>query len=124
MENELINSLADEIVIKLKDKINIQVEMKKFLNSQINVANKEKVLEQLYLFQLYSNAYTGIDPRGNRNSFGNVILVLSAKTNEEVVNRIEKLQETVEFMKNIEIHPLSTTKRKLEDKEKYKNVMF
>ena len=38
--------------------------------------------------------------------------------------KIEKLKEITEFMKNAEINPLSTFKRKLEDKEKYKNVIF
>ena len=44
---------------------------------------------------------------------------------ENLLNReIEKLKEITEFMKNAEINPLSTFKRKLEDKLKCKNIIF
>lgn len=125
MENELINALANEIINKLKGKIfSIEKDMMEFLQSQVSKDNKEKVLEQLYLFQLYSNAYIGPDPRGKNNMFTNAIAILNAKNDEDVSIKIEKLKEITEFMKNAEINPLSTFKRKLEDKEKYKNVIF
>ena len=54
----------------------------------------------------------------------NAILVLTAKNDENLLNEIEKLKEITEFMKNAETHPLSTIKRKLEDKGKYKGVIF
>ena len=37
---------------------------------------------------------------------------------------MEKLKQVVELLKNAELNPLSTIKTKLEDKEKYKNVIF
>ena len=53
MENELINVLANEIIEKLNGKIfNIEKDIEEFLQAQISKKNKEKVLEQLYLFQL------------------------------------------------------------------------
>ncbi|OKZ57608.1 MAG: hypothetical protein BHV99_01305 [Clostridium sp. 26_21] len=125
MENELINLLANEIVEKLKGKIfNIEKDMMEFLKSQVSRENKENVLEQLYLFQLYSNAYIGPDPRGKRNIFANAIDVLNAKNDEDVSIKIENLKEATKFMKIAETNPLSTFKRKLEDKEKCKNVIF
>ena len=125
MENELINTLANDIIEKLKGKIfSIEKDMIEFLQSQVNKKNKEKVLEQLYLFQLYSNAYIGPDPRGKSNMFANAITVLKAKNDEEVSIKIEKLKEITEFMKNAEINPLSTFKRELEDKLKCKNIIF
>ena len=125
MENEIINELANEVIEKLKDKIfNIEKEMVEFLKSQISEENKEKALEQLYLFQLYSDAYVGPDPRGKKSMYTNAILVLTAKNDENLLNEIEKLKEITEFMKNAETHPLSTIKRKLEDKGKYKGVIF
>ena len=124
MEDKLINALANEIIEKLKRKLDIEKEMKEFLLSEISKENKEKTLEQLYLFQLYSNAYIGPDPRGKHNLFSNAKLVLTSKSDEELITRIEKLKQVVELLKNAELNPLSTIKVKLEDKEKYKNVIF
>ena len=90
--------------------------MVNFLKSQTSEENKGKALEQLYLFQLYSNAYVGPDPRGKKSIYTNVSLVLNSKNDEELLNKIEKLKEATEFMKTRETHPLSTIKRKLEDK--------
>ena len=56
--------------------------------------------------------------------FANAITVLKAKNDEEVSIKIEKLKEITEFMKNAEINPLSTFKRKLEDNLKCKNIIF
>lgn len=124
MEDKLINALANEIIKKLKGKLDIEKEMKEFLLSKISKEYKEKTLEQLYLFQLYSNAYVGPDPRGKNTLFANVILVLASKSDEEVIARIENLKQEVELLKNAEINPLYTIKIKLEDEEKYKNVKF
>ena len=124
MEDKLINALANEIIEKLKGKLDIEKEMKEFLLSKISKEYKEKILEQLYLFQLYSNAYVGPDPRGKNTLFANVILVLTSKSDEEVIARIENLKQEVELLKNAEINPLYTIKIKLEDEEKYKNVKF
>lgn len=124
MEDKLINALANEIIEKLKGKLDIEKEMKEFLLSKISKEYKEKILEQLYLFQLYSNAYVGPDPRGKNTLFANVILVLTSKSDEEVITRIENLKQEVELLKNAEINPLYTIKIKLEDEEKYKNVKF
>ena len=115
MEDKLINALANEIIKKLKGKLDIEKEMKEFLLSKISKEYKEKTLEQLYLFQLYSNAYVGPDPRGKNTLFANVILVLTSKSDEEVITRIENLKQEVELLKNAEINPLYTIKIKLED---------
>ena len=125
MEDNLVNVLANEVAEKLKEKIwNIKEEMTKFLESSISECNKEKVLEQLYIFQLYSNAYVGPDPRGQKSIFSCVNLVLNATSDEEILNSIEKLKETTEYLKEIETHPLNTMKRKLEDSENYGKVIF
>ena len=123
MENELINALANEIVKRLKN-FNIEKKMMEFLQSQVSEENKEKVLEQLYLFQLYSNAYLGPDPRGKWHIFMNALSVLDSKKDEDVLLKIGELKGIIEVMKNAETNPLATFKRKLEDKEKYKGVMF
>ena len=124
MENEVVNTLANEIIEKLSGKLNIENEMREFLLSDISKENKEKVLEQLYLFQLYSNAYVGPDPKGKIYLFSNAKLVLTSKSDEELITRMEELKQAVELLKNAELNPLSTIKAKLEDKEKYKNVKF
>ena len=123
MESKIIKMLSKEIVEKLREKVyNIEIDMEKFLKTQINEENKEKALEQLYLFQLYSNAYVGPDPKGKRAIFGRVNSLLASKDDEELLSKIEILKQDIELMKAIEINPISTIKRKLEDKEK--NMRF
>lgn len=124
MDNKIINSLANDIIIKLKGNLDIEVEMRNFLNSNISIENKEKVIEQLYLFQLYINAYIGPDPRVKEKLFHKVIGVLNVKEDDEIIDSIKELQEVVEFMKDIEVHPIDTAKRRLEEEEAYKNTMF
>ena len=98
--------------------------VRNFLNSNISIENKEKVIEQLYLFQLYINAYIGPDPRVKEKLFHKVIGVLNVKEDDEIIDSIKELQEVVEFMKDIEVHPIDTAKRRLEEEEAYKNTMF
>lgn len=125
MEDEVINELANEIIEKLKGKIyKIEEYMTGFLQSQISQENKAKALEQLYIFQLYSDAYVSPDPRVKMRLFVDAELVLTAENDEEVLKKIEILKTTTETMKYNETHPLVTTKRKLEDREKFKNVIW
>jgi len=124
MENEIINYLATEIVEKFKGKLELEEEMKSFLKTSLNIENKERALELCYLCQLYSNAYVGPDPRGKSNLLSNVHSVLNAQSEEDFKNKIVNLEKVVETLKNAEIHPILTTKTKLEDKQKYKNVIF
>ena len=51
-------------------------------------------------------------------------LVLTAENDEELLEKIEILKTTTETMKYNETHPLLTTKRKLEDIEKFKNIIW
>jgi len=124
MDDEVINVLANDIIEKLTGKVDIKNEMKVFLLSDISKENKEKTLEQLYLFQLYSNAYIGPDPRAKNNFFSNVKVVLDSKNDEELMPKFEQLKQIVEIFKNAETNPLFTMKTKLYDNEKYKNVIF
>jgi len=124
MENEIINCLATEIVEKFKGKLDIEEEMELFLKTPLNIENKERALELLYLCQLYSNAYVGPDPRGKSNLLSNVHSVLNAQSEEDFKNKIVNLEKVVETLKNAEIHPILTTKTKLEDKQKYKDGIF
>lgn len=124
MENEVINCLAKEIVKKFEDKLDIKGEMEEFLKTSLSIESKEKALEQIYLCQLYSGAYVGPDPRGTRHLLGNVYRVLNVKTEEELEVEISNLEKAVEFFKNAAIHPIATTKKKLEDRERYRGVIF
>ncbi len=125
MENEIISCLSKEIIEKFRVKLNIEEEMAEFLKTSISMDSKIKALELLYLCQLYSNAYVGPDPRyKTRELSSNIHLLLDTKNEEEFKVRIAKLEEFVEILKNAEIHPISTTKKKLEDKQKYKGVIW
>ena len=119
MDDLILKELAKEIVNKLKGKmISIETDMEEFLKTQISEENKKKALEQLYLFQLYSNAYLGPDPRGQKSIFVNAILVVNSKNDDELLDKIERLKEVTEFMKSIETHPFSAIERKIKDKKK------
>ena len=47
-----------------------------------------------------------------------------SQTEDEFNTKIENLEHAVEMCKLAETHPISTTKRMLEDAEKYKNSHF
>lgn len=125
MKNELMNALANEVTKKLKNRgLDIEKDMTNFLQSQVSEKNKEQVLEQLYLFQLYSNAYLGPDPRAVNTTLTSAILILDSKSDEDVLLKLEQLKDLVELMKNLETNPLSTIKRKLEDEKELKGSRF
>ena len=124
MDDEIISSLSKEIVEKFKSKLNIEEEMKSFIETSITKDTKKKVLELLYLCQLYSDAYIGPDPRGKLRLLSNVYSVLKAQNEEEVKEKIVNLERIVTLMKNAETNPILTTKIKLEDIQKYKGVKF
>ena len=123
MDDEIISSLSKEIVEKFKSKLNIEEEMKSFIETSITKDTKKKVLELLYLCQLYSDAYIGPDPRAKLRLLSNVYSVLKAPK-EEVKEKIVNLEKIVTLMKNAETNPILTTKIKLEDIQKYKGVKF
>ena len=124
MDDEIISSLSKEIVEKFKSKLNIEEEMKSFIETSITKDTKKKVLELLYLCQLYSDAYIGPDPREKLRLLSNVYSVLKAQNEEEVKEKIVNLEKIVTLMKNAETNPILTTKIKLEDIQKYKGVKF
>ena len=128
--NELIKNLArlrvaDIIINKFeKEYINIEEKMLRFLKSSISEENKDKVLELLYLFQLYSNAYLGPDPKAVSKRKMQAEFILNSINDEELLKRIEELEETVRLMQEAETHPIESLKRKFEDQEKYTDVIF
>lgn len=128
--NELIKNLArlrvaDTIINKFeKEYINIEEKMLRFLKSSISEENKDKVLELLYLFQLYSNAYLGPDPKVVSKRKMQAEFILNSINDDELSKRIEELEETVRLMKEAETHPIESLKRKFEDQEKYNDVIF
>lgn len=128
MEKEIISCLSKEIIRKFKNKfgsrLNIEEELNIFLKSSLSEDNKKKTLELLYLFQLYGDAYIGPDPRGKSSLLTYVSSVLHSQTEDEFNTKIENLEHVVEMCKLAETHPISTTKRILEDAEKYKNSHF
>ena len=128
MEKEIISYLSKKIIRKFQNKfgnrINIEEELNILLKSSLNEDCKKKTLELLYLFQFYNDAYIGPDPRGKSTLLGYVSSVLRSQTEDEFNTKIENLEHAVEMCKLAETHPISTTKRMLEDAEKYKNSHF
>ena len=126
MEDLVINHLADEIVDIFKHRLNtdLQENMKLFLSTSISNETKGEVLEQLYLLQLYKNAYISPDPDVVSTSLYDFPSILLLKDEEQVKQKLSDLKHFVKSLEAAETHPLKTTKRKLDDLEKYRDHIF
>lgn len=125
MEKELISYLSNILKENFIEKIaNINEAVDNFLNANISEVNKMAALEQLYLFQLYSSAYIGPDPRAKSNILSSYSLVLNVKDDKDLLENLSKFKTIIDVMKNAETHPLETFKRKLEDDRNSENLIF
>lgn len=125
MEKELISYLSNILKENFIEKIaNINEAVDNFLNANISEVNKMAALEQLYLFQLYSSAYIGPDPRAKSNILSSYSLVLNAKDDNNLLENLSKFKTIIEVMRNAETHPLETFKRKLENDKNSENLIF
>ena len=125
MEKELISYLSNILKKNFIEKIaNINEAVDNFLNANISEVNKMAALEQLYLFQLYSSAYIGPDPRAKSNILSSYSLVLNVKDDKDLLENLSKFKTIIDVMKNAETHPLETFKRKLEDDRNSENLIF
>ena len=125
MEKELISYLSNILKENFIEKIaNINEAVDNFLNANISEVNKMAVLEQLYLFQLYSSAYIGPDPRAKSNILSSYSLVLNVKDDNNLLENLSKFKTIIEVMRNAETHPLETFKRKLENDKNSENLIF
>lgn len=125
MEKELISYLSNILKENFIEKIaNINEAVDNFLNANISEVNKMAALEQLYLFQLYSSAYIGPDPRAKSNILSSYSLVLNVKDDNNLLENLSKFKTIIEVMRNAETHPLETFKRKLEDDRNSENLIF
>lgn len=125
MEKELISYLSNILKKNFIKKIaNIDEAIDNFLNANISEVNKMAVLEQLYLFQLYSSAYIGPDPRAKSNILSSYSLVLNVKDDNDLLENLSKFKTIIDVMKNAETHPLETFKKKLEDDRNSENSRF
>ena len=124
--NDVINKLKETIVKNLdyKLKLDVREDLDNFLESDVSVENKEKLIELLYQFQLFSDAYLGPDPRAINVYSSHIFMILKVKNNEEFKEKINSVEELVKTMKYAELNPIETMKKQLEDEEKYKNVLF
>ena len=123
MEN-VLNYLANDIVEKIESylPLNIKEDMNNFMNSSISIKKKEKVLELLYLLQLYGHAFISVDPRGKNRLLSCVNSILKSKSDSEVTKQIKTLKYTVKLFEKAETHPLISVKNMLEEKEKTKDI--
>ena len=125
MEKELISYLSNILKENFIEKIaNINEAVDNFLNANISEVNKMAALEQLYLFQLYSSAYIGPDPRAKSNILSSYSLVLNVKDDNNLLENLSKFKTIIEVMRNAETHPLETFKRKLENDKNSENLIF
>lgn len=127
MKNECIDYLVERIVENLKGTCyfeDIDVLIKEFLEKNISEAKKEKVIELLYLYQLYRNGYVTPDPRFLGNMKIQVIQILKVQNDNELDNKIKQVENVVDMLKQAENNPLQTAKKMKEDMKKYKGCIF
>ena len=122
MEKELISYLSNILKENFIEKIaNINEAVDNFLNANISEVNKMAALD---LFQLYSSAYIGPDPRAKSNILSSYSLVLNVKDDNNLLENLSKFKTIIEVMRNAETHPLETFKRKLENDKNSENLIF
>ncbi len=128
MEDRFVNFVADEVVKKIKDKrrIDLGEDMKKFLLTEnISKENKAQAIEQLYIFQVFSDAYLGPDPRAVSSiHVTSIFSVLGANNDEELLTALEKLKNLINRMQDLELNPYKQAKIRLGDSVKYADVRF
>lgn len=126
MTNEIIEKLANDIVKKFNSlSIDLSEEIKTFLASDISVEDKGAILEQLYLLQLYGDAYISPDPRVKTSMLiGGALRLLKANGHESVQEAVKIAKGEIAKLEHAETNPLETAKREIEDQKKFEGVRF
>jgi len=128
MQDRIIKDLADSIIADLKNDMylsNIENLLNNFLdNNHIENKEKEHVIELLYLYKVYKKGYISADPRYTAKKQREVKDILESKTSKELSAKIQEVEKLVNLLKEAENNPIESAKKRIEDEEKFKGVIF
>ena len=123
---EIIKELSNEIVKRLENDYgfsNIKENIGGFINQNLDEIKKLQVLQILYSFTLYRNAYIAIDPRVREKNIFKIKSVLNIKTESDFEEKIKQATESLKKFEDAEKNPIQTIRKKIDDK-KNSNYVF
>lgn len=128
MQERVIKCLAELIIADLKNDMyfsDIENVLNSFLdNNNIEIKEKEHVIELLYLYKIYKKGYISPDPRYLSKKIIEVKLILESKTSKELNEKLQEVEDFVNMLKEAESNPIESAKRRIEDEEEFKGVIF
>ena len=123
---EIIKELSNEIVKRLENDYgfsNIKENIEGFINQNLDEIKKLQVLQILYSFTLYRNAYIAIDPIVREKNIFKIKSVLNIKTESDFEEKIKQATESLKKFEDAEKNPIQTIRKKIDDK-KNSNYVF
>lgn len=123
---EIIKELSNEIVKRLENEYgfsDIKGNIEGFINQNLDEIKKLQVLQILYSFTLYRNAYIAIDPRVREKNIFKIKSVLNIKTESDFEEKIKQATESLKKFEDAEKNPIQTIRKKIDDK-KNSNYVF
>ena len=128
MQERVIKNLAELIIADLKNDMyfsDIENVLNSFLdNNNIEIKEKEHVIELLYLYKVYKKGYISPDPRYTAKKVHEVKNILETKNSKELNEKLKEVEEFVNMLKEAESNPMETAKRRIADEEEFKGVIF
>ena len=106
---EIIKELSNEIVKRLENDYgfsNIKENIEGFINQNLDEIKKLQVLQILYSFTLYRNAYIAIDPRVREKNIFKIKSVLNIKTESDFEEKIKQATESLKKFEDAEKNPI------------------
>lgn len=127
MENKKMEYLVELIISRIQGDYrfyNMENDIHNFLNKGLNKEKQEEALVQLYLLQLYRNAYISADPRCKERLLLKAKSILRVNSEAELDEKIKQIKDLVEEMQSAETDIMKTIDKIIEDKEKNKGYIF
>ncbi len=124
-DEEIIKELSNEIVKRLENEygfFDIKENIEVFVSQDLDGVKKLQVLQILYSFTLYRNAYISIDPRVREKNIFKIKSILNIKTESDFEEKIKQATESLEKFEDAEKNPIQTIRKKINDKKNSNNM--
>lgn len=129
-DNDVLKELGNSLVTEKEPynyyRINVkQEQVDNILNNQtLSFKQKKEILEKTKLLQLFSGEYIGADPRGAQHLMYDAKKVFEIKDISEYKEAMKKLNVALDIYQKAALNPYDNMKKRLEDRERFKGVMF
>lgn len=124
-DEEIIKELSNEIVKRLENEYgfsDIKENIEVFVSQNLDEIKKLHVLQILYSFTLYRNAYIAIDPRVREKNIFKIKSILNIKTESDFEEKIKQATESLKKFEDAEKNPIQTIRKKINDKKNSNNM--